>query len=61
MESYLEFTCKLSPETTIEKLMVSDGHTMLFTIIKDGKFWEVGLDKKDIEKLLPYLLHFYYS
>lgn len=62
MEDWLNFDCKLSPETG-DSLMVSDGQTMLFEIYdKDRKVYAgVGLNKDDIEKLLPYLLNFYYS
>lgn len=61
MEDWLQFDCKLSPENG-ESLLISDGTTMLFQIYKDGKdLGGVGLNRNDIEKLLPYLLKFYYN
>jgi len=61
MEDWLKFDCKLSPENG-ESLLISDGTTMLFQIYKDGKdLGGVGLNRNDIEKLLPYLLKFYYD
>ena len=61
MEDWLQFDCKLSPENG-ESLLISDGTTMLFQIYKDGKdLGGVGLNRNDIEKLLPYLLKFYYD
>jgi hypothetical protein len=61
MENYLEFTCKLSPETSTEKLVIGNGETMLFEIWDGSKNMGVGLNKNDIEKLLPFLLKFYYE
>jgi hypothetical protein len=61
MEDWLKFECKLSPENG-ESLLVSDGTTMLFQIYKDGKdIGGVGIDRNDLEKLLPYLVKWYYE
>jgi hypothetical protein len=61
MEDWLKIDCKLSPENG-ESLLVSDGTTMLFQIYKDGKdIGGVGLNRNDIEKLLPYLVKWYYE
>lgn len=51
---YLEFTCKLSPETG-DKLFVSDGMTVLFEVVNGEKSIGVGLNSQDVKQLIDYL------
>ena len=55
---FIEFTCKLCPESE-ESLIVGTGETMLFSIYKGSTYMEVGLNKEDIDRLIPLLLKFY--
>lgn len=57
---FIEFTCKLMPESE-ESLIVGTGETMLFSIYKGSTYMEVGLNKEDIDRLIPLLLKFYYN
>jgi hypothetical protein len=57
---FIEFTCKLSPESE-ESLIVGTGETMLFSIYRGSTYMEVGLNKEDIDRLIPLLLKFYYN
>lgn len=57
---FIEFTCKLSPQSE-ESLIVGTGETMLFSIYKGSTYMEVGLNKEDIDRLIPLLLKFYYN
>ena len=51
---YLEFTCKLCPETG-DKLFVSDGMTVLFEVVNGEKSIGVGLNSQDVKLLIEYL------
>lgn len=60
MSDFIEFTCKLMPDSD-ESLIVDIGETVLFSIYSGSKYMEVGLNKEDIDRLIPYLLKFYYN
>ena len=57
---FIEFRCKLIPESE-ESLIVGTGETMLFSIYKGSTYMEVGLNKEDMDRLIPLLLKFYYN
>jgi hypothetical protein len=56
-KDYLEFTCKLSPESG-DRLFVSAGGTVLFDITNGENSIGVGLDEEDIKELIQYLIRF---
>ena len=60
MSDFKEFKCKLMPDSD-ESLIVDIGETVLFSIYSGSKYMEVGLNKNDIDILIPYLLKFYYN
>jgi len=57
---FIEFRCKLIPDSE-ESLIVGMGETMLFSIYKGSTYMEVGLNKEDLDRLIPLLLKFYYN
>jgi len=56
-KDYLEFSCKLSPESG-DRLFVSAGVTVLFDITNGENSIGVGLDEEDIKELIQYLIRF---
>lgn len=56
-KDYLEFECC---EISTDKVFISDGHNLCIECVENGQRAAVCISRDDIEKLLPYLLNFYY-